>query len=349
MRRPDLHRLRRLRPLATLVVLLLACVGLTACWPMGGPATVKVYATIGDDPSGGNGGVGDMASGAPVEISDIPIGNVTRISLDKTQTKARLTLSVKKSAKVPADVSVRIRRSTPLGEKFVELVPANGAGSELLHDGQELSGVAVPDVEELVSSGTDLFAALSADQIAVLIDEGAKAFGGRGPQLRQILDDFDTVAKGYVTRTGTITNLVHDVKTLTDSLAPNSAANAQLLTNLAQTTQILSDQSNHFLDLLSSLNNLARQSTSLIRDNFDRIVLQTHTLRVLTDEVAKQQDALGNILKYLPAHNQTLIKGVDGQDFAQTMNDFVICGLPGGGEDPNDPVNSCGPYQGATK
>lgn len=329
---------RRVRPLAAAVALLLACACLTACWPFDGPPKVTVHATVDD--------VADMAKGAPVEISDISVGNVSAIRLDKSQTKARLTLSVDKSAKVPADVSVRVRRTTPLGEKFVELVPAKNPGPALLHDGQELSGHAVPDVEDLVRSGTGLFTALSADQIAILIDEGAKGYGGQGARLHQLLIDFDNISAGYASRTQTITNLVHDVKTLTDSLAPNAEANARMFTNLAETTQILSDRSNEFLDLLTSLSNLAHQSNSLIQTHFDRITLQTHTLRVLTDEIAGQQEALGNILKYIPVHNQTLVKGIDKNDFSQTLNDFLICGIPGGGEVKGDPVNDCGPYLG---
>jgi len=325
----------RRRTFAALVVLLLACTGLTACWPLSGPKQVKVYATVDD--------VGDMAKGAPVEISDVKIGHVTAIKLDKSQTKARLTIEVRASARVPAAVEARIRRTTPLGEKFVELKPLADAGPALLYNRQEIGGIAVADVQDLVTHGTALFAALSADQIATLVSEGAKAFGGRGAQLNKLVVDLDSITKGYASRTGTISNLVRDIKTLTDSLAPNAQANAQLFTNLAQTTQILNDQSNHFLDLLSSLSNLARQTNSLITAHFDRIVTQTHTLQVVTSQLANQQIALGNILKYLPAHNATTTLGVVN-DFAQTLNDFVICGIPGGGEIMGDAVNDCGPY-----
>ena len=41
--------------------------------------------------------------------------------------------------------------------------------------------------------------------------------------------------------------------------------------------------------------------------------------------------------------------GVDhNDDFVQVLNDFIVCGLPGSGENPSDPVNTCGPVsQGA--
>lgn len=332
-------RLRRLRPIALIAVLFVACASLTACWPMSGPKMIHIAATVDD--------VADMANGAPVEISDITIGQVTGIHLDSTQTKARITMVVKASAKVPKDITVRIRRTTPLGEKFVELLPKPNAGPQLLSNkDRHLTGKAVPDVQDLVQSGTDLFAALSANQISILIDEGAKGFGGKGPELHQLIIDLDNISAGYVTRTGTITNLVNDIKTLTDSLGPNAQANAQLFTNLAQTTQILNDRSNQFLDLLDSVSRLAVETNSLISAHFNSIVLQTHSLQVLTSELASQQDALRNIIKFAPAHNATIMGAIDSKDFAQTLNDFIICGLPGGGEVKGDPVNDCGPYLG---
>ncbi|MET0160188.1 MAG: MCE family protein, partial [Acidimicrobiales bacterium] len=65
--------------------------------------------------------VADLAPGAPVFMADVRIGNVTAIDLDDTGTKATLALAFDRSAEVPADVEARIRRTSPLGEKFVEL------------------------------------------------------------------------------------------------------------------------------------------------------------------------------------------------------------------------------------
>ena len=48
--------------------------------------------------------------------------------------------------------------------------------------------------------------------------------------------------------------------------------------------------------------------------------------------------ARSSLLRIL--RNEALRLGTNG-DFAQVLNDFVLCGLPGGGDQPGDPVNSC--------
>lgn len=338
----SLRRSRRFRVAAAFAAVLLGCTLLTACWPFHGPATIHVKAKVSD--------VADMAGGAPVEMSDLPVGSVSKIALDSTKTQALLTLSIKKSAHVPADVNLRVRRTTPLGEKFVDLEPRDrSAPRPYLADGAYLHNtpqhprrvVAVPDVEDLVKNGTDLFGALSASQIQVLVQEGANALRGNGSRFHDLLARLSDITSGYATRTGRITDLVNDIDKLSSDLAPNSVANAQMFTNLAQTTQILSDQSNNFLDLIDSLNKLAGQTTSLIKTHFQHITDQITGLQVFTNTVAGQQRALGNILRYLPGHNAALASGAPG-DWLQVVLAVVLCGAgPIGGDIPGDPVNSC--------
>jgi phospholipid/cholesterol/gamma-HCH transport system substrate-binding protein len=284
--------------------------------------------------------VGALAHGATVEMAGVSIGHVSHIQVDGS--KARLVLVFPRSAHVPVSVTAQVRRAAVLGPQVIELiVPPGGANAALLADHATIASTDVrPDLEELIKSGTDLFGALSASQIATLLQEGAAAFGGEGGQIHQTLDNLDVVLTGYASRTATITSLVHDLDTLTASLGPNSDANALALANLARTTAVLDDQRTRFVNLLASLDTVSRQGVTLLATQLPQIADQLLALRTTTQALANQQKALGNILKYLPLHNAALA-GSTVNDFIQVLNDFIICGVPGGGEDPTSPLNSC--------
>lgn len=320
---------------------LVAAVGVVASLALGGCSlvggggdTITVSATFDD--------VADMAPGAPVQMADVRIGNVSGIHLDRSGSRATLELTIDAGAGVPADVTGRVRRTSPLGEKFVELRPPEGGGGrELLADGDEVAETeVVPDFEQLVASGTDVFGAVGASQIATLLNEGARGFGGRGAQIRQVLTNVADIAHGYNQRTDDLTRLVQSIDELASTTGPAAEAHAEAIEHLAETTRILDEQSDHLLDLLDSLRRVARENSDLLEAHFDEVERQVDALRSVTDAVADEQEALARLVQHGAEHNEALRLGTNG-DFAQVLNDFVLCGLPGGGDQPGDPVNSC--------
>ncbi|MCU1354058.1 MAG: MCE-family lipoprotein LprK (MCE-family lipoprotein Mce1e) [Acidimicrobiales bacterium] len=286
--------------------------------------------------------VADLANGAPVMMADINIGHVTGIRLDRGGTRAKVTFVVRKSAKVPAAVEARVRRTTALGEKFIDLQPlTEDMKAPLLRDGAVIQRTkVVPDIEQLVGSGTALFESLSASQIAILLDEGAKSFGGKAPQLRTILTNLTNVAHQYRGHTDRIKGVVADLDHLAAGLAPASRSNLDAIAKLNETALILNQNNDRFFTLVRSLNHLATVGDRMLTRTLAQIHRQFIGLRAATNAVAGQQEALGRLLTYLPQHNATLVNIIRG-DFGQLVLDIIVCGLPGGGEVKGDPVNDC--------
>jgi len=284
--------------------------------------------------------VADLAPGAPVFMADVLIGNVTDIDLDGTGTQATLELAFDRSAGVPAEVEARIRRTSPLGEKFVELRPlTEAADPPLLEDGAVIERTeVVADFEDVVASGTDVFAALGASEIATLLDEGARGFGGQGAHIRSLLTDFGTVVGGFADNTEDITTLIESIDELASATGPSAQSHARALGELATTTRILDDQSTQLLDLVDSLSALSREGSSILREHFTRISHQIQGLRSVTRAVRNGQAGLEAILEFTELHNTALELGTEGE-FSNVLNDFVFCGVEGGGEGPG--VNDC--------
>lgn len=315
---------------AVVLPVLLAAGLLTGC--SSGAKTISATVTFDD--------VADMANGALVELADVPIGKVASIKL--AGNRARLRLEFRADAKVPQDVTARVRRTSVIGEKFVELRPdTDDIHAPLLRDGAVISkSEVVADLEQLVGSGTEVFAAISSTKLATLIAENAQGFGGNGAVLSKLIDDLDTITGGFRTRTATVSTLIDALDQLSSDLGPSAKANAQALSNLATTTQILSDQRQALVALITSLNNLSKEGRSILDAHLQQVGNQLSALRSVTQAVADRQRDLGLLLVNLPGHNAALRLGtVD--DFVQVLNDFIVCGLPNGGEDPTSPLNSC--------
>ena len=284
--------------------------------------------------------VADMAKGAPVMFADVTVGAVSDISLTDDN-RARLTLSIDEDADVPADVIAKVRRTSVIGEKFVALEPMKGAGEAALEDGATITdSEVVPDFEQLVSSGTALLGAVSANELALLLEENARGFGGNGQDLRTVLEGFDTVMAGYASRSETIANLVRSIDAFAASTGPHAAAHAEALANLAEATRILAEERVALMDLLQSLRDLSVEGREILDAHMERMRRQLNGLRVVTDVLRERQREIGLLLENLPIHNATTTLAVR-DDYAQVLNDIILCGVPGGGEDPNSPVNSC--------
>jgi phospholipid/cholesterol/gamma-HCH transport system substrate-binding protein len=285
--------------------------------------------------------VADLADGAPVQMSDVRIGEVTDIELTDDH-RVRVRVSFDADVAVPAAVQARLRRTSALGEKFVELRPlTRDEDGPRLEDGATIDqAVVVPDVEDLVASGTELFTSISASQLAVIIEESANAVEGRAPDLELLLTRLETVTGGYAERTATLTQLIDDIGQLASDVAPSADEHAEALTNLAESTEVLDQASEDLLATISSLTTLAEEGADILETHFDEIDLGLRGLRSATRAVASEQAALARVLTFLPQHNTRVPTILQG-DFGQVIGDIIICGLPGGGEVDGDRLNDC--------
>lgn len=335
MRRLDARR--RWRSVAAVVALLAGGASLSACslGPFGGGSANHTYYALFSD-------VGDLSTRSPVQVAGVQAGSVTSFTLDGN--RARVTMSLPASVRIPVDTTAEVRRTTLLGQDVIDLIPhTTSAPVPILANGATLASTdVVPGLEDLVQVGASVIGSISVNQLALLIHEGAEGFGGEGPTLHDLLSNLDTVIRGYASQTNQITSVIDGVNQLSSSLAPNAQANALAITNLANTTKVLDDQANRLLDLLAKLRDLSVQGSSILTAYLPQIDDQLQGLRSVTQAVANRQQDLGLLLHYLPLHNQAT-QSLVRNNFAQVVNDFVICGLPGGGDTPGSAVSACNP------
>jgi phospholipid/cholesterol/gamma-HCH transport system substrate-binding protein len=331
---------RSTRWLALPAVALAVAATLAGCSSSGGPSSRTAVAIFSD--------VDDLASGAQVQLAEVPVGTVSSISLYHDD-KAKITLTFNPGVKIPADVTAAIARTTILGDQFVQLsVPkketgAGAASAPELADGAHITRTSVvPDVEQFVQAGGEVFGAISTSELEQIIAAGGEGFAGSEASLKSFLSDITTVATAYANHTSEITEAVNSLNTLTSSLAPNSSANAEALTNLSQTVAILAKNSTQFETLLNSLNNLSIQGRSILETYYPQIVDQLNALQAVSSQIAQHQADLAGILEELPVHNANLPSSVEN-GFVNLYENIIVCGIPGGGEEDSSPAFTCAP------
>ena len=81
----------------------------------------------------------------------------------------------------------------------------------------------VPDVEQFVQAGSEVFGAISTTELEQIIEAGGEGFTGQEASLKTFLTDLSTVANGYAQHTSDITQAVNGLNSLTASLAPTAA------------------------------------------------------------------------------------------------------------------------------
>lgn len=282
--------------------------------------------------------VGDLATDAPVTMADIKVGHITDIRL--ADQEALVTISVDPEAEVPKDVVARVRRTSVLGERIVDLVVPEDLppSAPLLADGDHISDTVVrSDLENLVDEGVDVLGALTASQLAIMIEEGARGFGGQGHELANLLKNYEQIVGVYAGKSKAIKKLIGSLTRFNESIAVRADEHAESLVNAARSLEVLKEESGRLERAIISLNRLAVGGRSIMDSHLDEMERFFQHARVIFGVLEQEQGAIRRILRWAPGHNYNT-QAVEFLEFNQVIQDFVICGM---NDDPDNPARSC--------
>jgi phospholipid/cholesterol/gamma-HCH transport system substrate-binding protein len=305
-----------MRRLAALAV---AAAGLAGTLGACSGGTYDVTATFDD--------VGDLQTRGGVQLADVRIGRIAAIDLTDTF-RARVVLSLNKGVRVPKDSQALVRTTSLLGEKFIELRPkGNPAAGPFLADGDRVveTGEA-PELEFVAQEAVTVLGAVSAGDVASLINTGAQAFGGRQAELKSLLSDLADVSATLANRTKTIQTVIDNLDRSTATLAAGSADVAALFDNLAATTKILADNRQRAIDALDRLDHFARVQNDVLdryRGDLDRQIKQLSGIVALA---AEHTGEISNLVDWLDRFVAGLPKVIPG-DFTQVYMWAIPCDM----------------------
>ena len=240
----------------------------------------------------------DLVRGHTVQISNVVVGSVRAVELDGY--RSRVTISIVDGHRIPRATEAVIRRTSLLGEHFVDLRLPPGGETEgpFLDDGDTIpEASAEPDFEDLAGQAAQIVGAVAVEDIADVIDAGAVGIGGRGEQLNRIIEQFASVSRTLGQQREELVAAIDALGSLGRTLAPASDDVAGLIDDVAEATTVLAAHRERFVEALESLTALAQTT--------NEVVLEPHTQR-LTDLLADLEPVLDQVLANRSLVEQTL-------------------------------------------
>ena len=224
------HRalVRRACLLLASVLALSACDLQTATAPAG---DLTLYATFDD--------VQDLTTGHYVQMSDVVVGSVGELEL--VGHRARVRLDVDAEREVPMGTHAVIRRTSLLGEHYVDLVlPADFAPGEGLAyaDEDEITETASQlELEELAARAGEIIGAVDARPLSQTIDAADRAIGGRGETLNVAVAQTGEVIGALQDQEESLARTIDAMAALGERFAPESDDIGVLLDSMAAATE----------------------------------------------------------------------------------------------------------------
>jgi phospholipid/cholesterol/gamma-HCH transport system substrate-binding protein len=336
------------RRLAALVVALLLVSG---CGP-----------TLADLPLPGAGVSGDtielrvefdealnLARGAQVRVNGVSSGKVR--SVTTKDFKAIAVLDVRRSARMRADATARLRYTTPLGELFVEVT--NPESGPTLQDGAVLPTsrtTTAPTVEDALASASLLVNGGGLNQLQTVTRELNDALGGREDTVRRLMDRADTFLTEANATTADIDRALTALATVSKVLADNRATIDAAMTDIRPAARVLRKNTPGLTKLLAKLTEFSGTANGVVGATRAEILQMLRQVSPVLDEFNANRDTLGPSLRALVSLNDDInaaIPGDYGNMRLEMQMDKVtlpsLLGAPGSNADPGTTSSSSNP------
>ena len=290
MRRTTLRRTRLALGLLAASLTLSACEFDVYSLPLpGGPDTgedpITVTAMFAD--------VLDLVPKSTVKINDITVGAVTDVDLDGYT--ALVTMELQNDVDLPDDAVARLRQTSLLGEKFVELdAPADGGNAERLGDGDliqlEQTG-RNPEVEEVLGALSLVLNGGGVAQLKTIASELNNALEGREDSARSVLRQLDVFTETLDDNKADIVDAIERLNQLAISVRQQQGTIDEALDELPSALRSLDRQREDLVTMLESLNELGDVGVRVIEESKDTTIETFRQLQPVLTELANSGDA----------------------------------------------------------
>lgn len=311
---------------------LAACDVQTATAP-GGDLTL--HATFDD--------VQDLTRGHYVQMSNVVVGSVEALELDGY--RARVRVGIVDGRRIPAGTRAVIRRTSLLGEHYVDLVPPEGFDPDrgpFLRDGDDLGETATQlDVEQLAEQALAVVGSISGPELGAVVESGGTALDGRGATLNQAIAQTAQVVTTLREQQAEVITTIDALAQLGATASPSSDAIAGLIDELSAATATVSTNRDRLVVTVDTLVDLARiTNETVFAPHTERIVALLSQANPLLGALAARSEALTDLVTNLEQFNARLPQVVaNGQVLIQAWLDPTYALGGGGGiPDPTDPA-----------
>jgi phospholipid/cholesterol/gamma-HCH transport system substrate-binding protein len=314
--------------LVALLTTLAGCSVRTAGAPHGGLTLTATF----DDAQ-------NLVVGHSVQLSDVKVGSVTGVRL--VGYRAKVTMSIKNGVKIPQGTSAEIAVTSLLGENFVRLTLPPGADmtkGPFLANGQEIARTSEqPQFEQVVGKAGPLIEAVAENDVGTIVDAGATALNGNGPQLNAALAKSTTLLSIFGQQRRQLGVAVDQLGKLGRSLAGGDDELSRAPGELARTTRLLNENKAKILGTIEQLTRTARLlNDKVLEGRILRLKTMIRRLDPVVAQLGGERARLTRLINGLVTFESKLPRAAyDGQLLMYPILKFQLPGgvvvLPNGG------------------
>jgi len=286
---------------------------------------LTLYATFDD--------VQDLTRGHYVQISDVVVGSVGDLELDGYQARARLDIDADRE--IPVGTRAVVRRTSLLGEHFVELVLPEAfvpGESPLLGDGDEIADTASQlELEELAARAGAVIGALDTNALAATIDAGDRAIGDRGEQANELIAQTGDIVATLRAQQDSLIGTVDALGAIGAQFAPHADDLVALIDSLDRATRTIAANRDRAVTAAQALVDLARATNEqVLVPHTERIVALLAEADPVLGALAARSESISGLFDDIVFFNQVFpTVQANGQVLIQAWLDpFVLLGNP---------------------
>ncbi|MDQ3577319.1 MAG: MCE family protein [Actinomycetota bacterium] len=263
----------------------------------------------------------DLVPQSGVKVNEVAVGRVKDIGFAPDGWTAEATLLVNSGVQLPANAFAKLRQSSLLGEKYIELsMPPKGQEQGRLAD-----GALIPvdrtnrntEVEEVLGALSMLLNGGGVEQLQSINKELNAALAGKETDVRALLENVNTMVTTLDAGKTDIARALDGINRLAGTLNGQREQIAGVIDNIGPGLQVLTEQRTRLVTMLQSLQSLSGVAIDTVNKSQEDLVADlkalTPTLRKLTEAGHDLPKSL-ELLVTFPFTDQA-VKGVKGDYF----------------------------------
>lgn len=265
-----------------------------------------------------------VAKGDDVRIAGVRVGQVTGVEIHD-RTEAKVSFSVDRN-KLPAGVKVTIKLRNLTGQRYLSLEKGPGDQNQTISGGATIgmaNTVEAINLTELFNGFRPLFQQLTADDVNKLSAEIIKVFQGESGTISELVRDTASLTNTIADKDKVIGTLIDNLNVVLTNLNDHDDQFTALLTNTEKFVTGLANQKESVGSAITSLSNLTAVTASILQPTRPAIQGSIAALNDLGQTVVERQDEIKQTLTNLPIKLQKIGRAATFGSWFQ----FYLCGL----------------------
>jgi phospholipid/cholesterol/gamma-HCH transport system substrate-binding protein len=241
-----------------------------------------------------------LASGDPVNIAGVPVGQVSGISVQHGH--ALVTMSINNTVPLRRSTDVGMRWHNVIGQKEIELYP--GRGGPLLAAGSTIPlshDVTDASIDAFLNSLGPLLSSINPTEANEFVENVSGALEGDTAEINQLIDSGATVSSTVESLDTQVGQVIGNLDQVLTALASRSGDIDSLVTNLQTVSSALASKNTLLDDVVGNLSQVASDLASLVGNNHSTITSTIDNLQAVAADVQHNQQNLASSLSTLGA------------------------------------------------